>query len=584
MTVSFQHARVAMLFLFLSGFVWPGPAMSGPGHDHDHGSEVFSQSKGPVHPRLVSETELFELVGILKEHKLTLYLDRRQDTSPVRDAKVTLTVNGQRLVATAQDDETYLAEHEVFDKHEMLDVVVEVEREEASDLLVGVLDARLADAGGGEHSPFDHDHAVHHQNDNGFGFTADNFEDWRGWVTMRTLTGFLIGCGLGFLAALLLRWRAVPAAMSILALTLLALVPTPADAGPGHDDHGGHGHDDGVNAPAGYEAPGRMTDGRIFIPKPTQRLLQIRTARIVPSTAKRQERLIGRVIPDPDRNGLVQSTVRGRLVPGADGLPVLGQVVKAGDVLALVEPAFEPIDASDVRQTAGDLEQRIAVLEAQLERRRQLVRKNVASRATLQDLEIEIAGLQARRRQLEESRNRPEKLVSPVSGVVADVRVVSGQVVERADTLFHIVDPGRLWVEALAFSSDLDTPENATALTERERALQLSFVGRSRTLQQQATVLHFRIDQTPSSLSIGAPLSVLVDTGVEETGLILPKDAVAEAPNGQSVAYVREEPEIYRAVPVRTESLDGQRLLVVAGLKEGDQVIVRGASLVSQIR
>jgi len=118
-------------------------------------------------------------------------------------------------------------------------------------------------------------------------------------------------------------------------------------AGPGHD----HG-EAGATAAQG-DAPRRLPDGELFLPKPTQRLLNIRTRVLKPEIALSTDRLIGRVIADPNRSGLVQSTIGGRIRATDDGLPILGQRVKKGQILAFVEPAFAPIDVSDVRQTKG---------------------------------------------------------------------------------------------------------------------------------------------------------------------------------------------------------------------------------------
>ncbi len=97
-------------------------------------------------------------------------------------------------------------------------------------------------------------------------------------------------------------------------------------------------------------------------------------------------------------------------------------------------------------------------------------------------------------------------------------------------------------------------------------------------------MLQYKIQTQSKSLSIGEPLTVSVETSEPVSGIIVPKEAIAEAPNGQRVAYVRHAPEQYQAVPVRAEVLDGTRLHILAGLKTGDQIIVRGATLVSQIR
>ncbi|WP_200850260.1 HlyD family secretion protein, partial [Klebsiella pneumoniae] len=41
--------------------------------------------------------------------------------------------------------------------------------------------------------------------------------------------------------------------------------------------------------------------------------------------------------------------------------------------------------------------------------------------------------------------------MAPVSGVVSTVRGAIGQIVDNQQPVFEIVDPTRLWVEALAF-------------------------------------------------------------------------------------------------------------------------------------
>ncbi len=112
----------------------------------------------------------------------------------------------------------------------------------------------------------------------------------------------------------------------------------------------------------------------------------------------------------------------------------------------------------------------------------------------------------------------------------------------------------------------------------------MSFVGRSRALQQQATILQFRITAPPDSLNIATPVKVLIETGRTASGLIIPKNAVAQAPNGQMVVFKRLEPERYQPTAVRFEDIDGERVHVIGGLAPGDRIIVRNAPLVNQIR
>lgn len=559
------------------------PAVAGPGHDH--GPEPAA-SAAPASPRVTAVSEAYEFVGILEDGRLRVYLDRASDTSPVTDARIEMTVAGATDIAVPQPDGTYVFRSAVLDTHGDHEVIVTVDEGGRTDLLVGRL-TRAASHGHAHGGRYDHDHADHHRNDAGAQRTSSSLSSKQpalpaGLHVLRQrfeTSPLVAGLALAFgiLIGALVRGRA---GLLLGVMGLFALLGAGvAWAGPGHD----HG-EGGASASAG-DAPRRLPDGELFLPKPTQRLLAIRTRVLSPQTARSADRLIGRVIADPNRSGRVQSTIGGRIIPAPAGLPVLGQQVKKGQVLAYVEPAFAPIDASDVRQTAGDLAQRIAVLEARIARQKQLVDRGVANAASLQDLEIERDGLNARRRELTKARSEPEVLVSPVDGVVAEVHVVSGQVVSSADTLLNVVDPASLWVEAISFDARVDpSGTKATARTPDGISFELTFVGRSRTLQQQATVLQFRVDAPGESLNIGSPVKVLIETGEAMTGLVLPRSAVAQAPNGQMVAFKRLAPERYLPVAVRTTDLDGERVIATAGLEPGDQIIVEGAPLANQIR
>jgi RND family efflux transporter MFP subunit len=570
----FRRARLPGAIFVAVVALFSVVARAGPGHDH--GGHDAPADTGVRSPRVVAVSESYEFVGILKGGKIIVYLDQRDDTSPVTNARVEMTVSGETGIAEPHADGTYSFSSPVLAKHADHEVIVVIEHEGRSDLLVGLLktvDQRLHG-----HAEEQRENSVavvktsetpHAMFPGRIGMLAREFGNAPLLVALALGFGVLIGA--------LVRRR------TILTLGVIGMIAVPglgiAWAGPGH----AHG-EGGLSASLG-DAPRRLADGELFLPKPTQRLLALRTRVLVLQTAHRTSRLIGRIIANPNRAGLVQSTIGGRIQTRPEGLPNLGQHVKKGEVLAYVEPAFAPIDASDVRQTAGDLSQRIAVLDARIARQKRLVEKGVVNAASLEDLEIERTGLEARRRQLAKSRSEREALLAPVDGVIAEVRVVAGQVVSSADTLFNILDPGSLWVEAISFDPSFEPARRkAKARTSDGTLFDLTFIGRSRALQQQASVMQFRVDAPTNDLAIGSPVKVLIETGEAVTGIIVPRGAIASAPNGQLVAFKRLEPERYIPVAVRIEDLDGQRVRVTAGVKAGDQIVVEGAPLVNQIR
>ena len=95
---------------------------------------------------------------------------------------------------------------------------------------------------------------------------------------------------------------------AVLCLLFASLV-TSAQAGADH------AHGDSPQAMA-TDAPRRLPSGDVFLAKPTQRKLGIRTSQVTTAEHARAFELNGRVISDPNAGGRVQSTQAGRLLPG----------------------------------------------------------------------------------------------------------------------------------------------------------------------------------------------------------------------------------------------------------------------------
>ena len=106
--------------------------------------------------------------------------------------------------------------------------------------------------------------------------------------------------------------------------------------------HEGHDHGPDLSVSTG-NSPSRRPDGSLFVPKPTQRLLEIRTRTLAVESRTRTVRFNGRIVANPNRSGVVQSTLQGRYEAPEGGVPPLGTRVKAGDLLGRVSPAF-PVD------------------------------------------------------------------------------------------------------------------------------------------------------------------------------------------------------------------------------------------------
>ncbi len=535
------------------------PARAHEGHDHGPGP---SATAGAASPRVTAVSENYQLVGIVEGEVLVIYLDRFADNAPVTSAKLEVTIGDVAVQAELQKNGTYEVASPHLKSAGSHEILVAITDDVVTDLLVGSIQIPPS---GGLVGRLDHSiwtHLKEHTE------VSPKLLGWAG-------AGILGLLGLG----LLIKGGRRGATAVALIIGILVIGSTVAFAGPGHD----HGPSSAAS-PAG-NGPARQPDGSIFLPKPSQRLLEIRTRILEPETTTRTVRFVGRIVANPNRSGVVQSTIQGRFIPPADGLALIGSRVKAGDPMGSVAPSFISKDASDMTQTLGELDQQIALARTKLARQESLLRSNVVATAVVDEIRIQLEGYLKRRQELLAARIQPEELRAPVEGVITASRVVAGQVVAQSDVLFTIVDPTSLMVEALAFDqSNGDEINGATSVTGDNVQSRLRFVGRSRSLQQQYSVISFEVLDPSPALNVGTPVTIVGRAGAPVTGIIIPRSAIAQAPNGQMVVFRHKEPETFEPKAIRFEPFDSATVLVLAGVERGDKIVVQGAQLINQVR
>ena len=117
------------------------PAAAGPGHDH---GDAAPAATGKALPRFAAVSETFELVGVLDDKHVTLYLDRFADNAPVRGAKIELEIAGAKFSAQAHGDNAYEVVLKEAPKPGVLPITATVTAGSDVDLLAGELDLHEA--------------------------------------------------------------------------------------------------------------------------------------------------------------------------------------------------------------------------------------------------------------------------------------------------------------------------------------------------------------------------------------------------------------------------------------------------------
>nr|WP_296015600.1 HlyD family efflux transporter periplasmic adaptor subunit [uncultured Acidovorax sp.] len=374
-------------------------------------------------------------------------------------------------------------------------------------------------------------------------------------------------------------------------LTLCAAFASTAWAGPGHD------HGDAPAAATG-NGPRRLPDGSVFLPKPSQRQMGVRTLPVELAPLTRTTTLPGRVVMDPAAGGKVQALLAGRLQPGPKGLPQLGQAVQRGEVLAYVEPATGTLERAGQQAQLAELRASHALAAKRLARLHELA--DTVPRKDIEAAESEVASLQARIGAVGGGLQARDALVAPVSGVIASANAVAGQVVDARELVFEVVNPQRLQVEALAYDPALAADVAGAAIAVGGHSVPLRFVGAARSLREQALPLLFtpaapaapdaataKGGTAPASLAgvaVGQTLEVHVQHRTQLQGLRVPSTALAKNPANETIVWVKTAAEQFAPRVVTAAPLDGSSVAVTAGLAAGDRVAVQGANLINQVR
>ncbi len=545
-------------------------ALAHGGHNHGDAPPPATVQSAP---RATAASALFELVAVSNGGFVTVYLDRFDTNEPVAGARIDVETPAGPVTATP-DGDVYKIDApwaSTPGEHELLFTIT---ADAEIDFLTGTLSVPLAPAAPAANA-----------GSGGFvsAALAKQFRDTVATTVpqrLRRADPALIFMGIvgflgGALAMGLIRRRKLVAGLlaSLLAVligTTFAYAETASSAA--------------VDAKAAIrDVAQRMADGRVFAPKSAQRILAIRTISATETEHRSSIEMPGRVIPDPNESGFVQTAIGGRLLAPPGGFPPLGAQVKAGQLMAYVEPSLAAADQSSIRQSKAELDQEIALDERQLERLRTLAMSGTASARQLEEAELTIDGLRKRRAALEAIRMEPERLVAPVSGIVSKANAAPGLIAETNTEVFHIINPAQLWVEALSFGRN-EVSGNASIGTLEGSPVTLTLVGAGFAEDGQAQPVHFRVDDKTGRLQPGDRVTLVAQTEAKTKGIAAPREAVIRGANGEDIVFVHTAPELFEPRPVRTEPLDGGRVIIVAGISAGERFVTEGAELLNQLR
>lgn len=364
----------------------------------------------------------------------------------------------------------------------------------------------------------------------------------------------------------------------------------------------------------------------ITISKESQLLFSIRTAPVTERQITGGLKVAGTVRAKPDAQGVIAPPVSGRVLLN-QGVTV-GTVVGRGQRIGTVEqtlgaPEQAGLEAQRIGLRTAALEQqarqaeqnalaqqartRLTQARRELQRATNLLEVGAASRRRVEEAqtavrlaeqEVASAEQQARVaaqqvRVAEESvaRVAPVRsfpLVSPITGVVSELKVTSGQQVEAGAELMNVINLTTVFLEAQVFERDLAAVRESRRASYTAAGIagevyaigeggdgRLLTIGQAVDPQTRTVPVIYEVPNPANRLRDRMFVEITIDTTGSQTVLSVPKAAVTTE-QGRTFVFVFKGGEVYerRIVVLGAEGQDFYE--VKSGLQAGERVVTEG--------
>ncbi|WP_434663155.1 efflux RND transporter periplasmic adaptor subunit [Aeromonas sp. NJAU223] len=263
-----------------------------------------------------------------------------------------------------------------------------------------------------------------------------------------------------------------------------------------------------------------------------------------------------------------------------------GSRVKAGDELLRLDGAALRLSLEQSRAEQAKEQSNLNFAKAEFQRLERLHQQKSTSQSQYDKARYDVeqatlaerlAGVQVR--QIEEQLRRTH-IFAPFDGVVNDHFIQPGEHVDAGEKALELVNPDvpdiRLrapivWAQQLGDGAKL-----------RIEGEQLSGHGvyyqRAASADPKSRLIELRLKPDAGHFIIGSPVRVALPMGQQQT-MLLPRDALVLNTEGSVVYQVKQTGDALTVsrVPVTVLFGDSDQVAVSGALKQGDQVVVRGA-------
>lgn len=182
---------------------------------------------------------------------------------------------------------------------------------------------------------------------------------------------------------------------------------------------------------------------------------------------------------------------------------------------------------------------------------------------------------------------------APLDGVVMQVDVIAGEVVDPEDVLFVVADPRQMWINLNVLATDARWVQAGQAARFRPDGIKTEFTGQvdwigtsadetTRTIPVRVVMPNAEGKLRASALGVGR-----IVLREEPHAITVPNEAVQKV-GGCEVVFVRDKdflkpngPKVFHARMVRTGAKDITNTEILVGVAIGEVVVSKGSALLA---
>lgn len=515
--------------------------------DHDHGSETEPEEKA----YMTSEAEDGKYELLLRyntieaghDAHLTLFISDYNTNAPIAGAKIQLVVRedvkNQLLLSETSAGTWDVSGVFKSNSDYSIAVIVNSVNGESNMILehiqVGLHNDEVAD----EH---------HHH--------------WYTSVWFVSLVSIIGGMLLLFLLQKMLGKKS--GRLTTIALLVLAFIPSQPTISLAHE---GHDHEE--------EKKNKLFGSEFEIQKDTQFIMDMLTQKIDEGQEVMTQNFFGTVLPGSSGQAAITAPQNGRILSLNTSV---GSKVKAGQLLVVIEGFIDAPAAMNIQAEKNNLQAEVEAARKECERLESI--KDIIAKKDLDEAQARYKKAQDNLELFKSRSGTRIELKAPIDGVVDNFTLSIGASVLQGETLFTVVNPAVVYVDAQIYgdaSAVVSTAKEFKVATAQGKELSAKLLAVPQTLHpsNQSQHVMFVVDNSERILKIGEYITMKALIPTSKETIVIPASAITEV-DGKTAVYIKRAAEKYEMQIVNLTGESNAMVNVSKGLKPGDRVIVHG--------